>query len=72
VSYHPFAGRGPCGRPHPGWEIGYPAMADGHKGEAAAKVFLTKTVSKHLFCPPQKKIGVKYRKFGLYPHQRRS
>ena len=30
----PFAGRGPCGRPHPGWEIGYPAMADGHKGRA--------------------------------------
>ena len=28
----PFAGRGPCGRPHPRWEIGYPAMADGHKG----------------------------------------
>ena len=34
VSYRPFAGRGPCGRPHPGWEIGYPAMADGHKGRA--------------------------------------
>ena len=34
------------------------------------KIFLTKTVSKHLFCP--KKIGVKYRKFGLYPYQRRS
>ena len=34
------------------------------------KYFLTKTVSKHLFCPP--KNGVKYRKFGLYPHQRRS
>jgi len=32
VFYRPFAGRGPCGRPHPGWEIGYPAMADGHKG----------------------------------------
>ncbi len=30
----PFAGRGPCGRPHPRWEIGYPAMADGHKGRA--------------------------------------
>ena len=30
----PFAGRGPCGHPHPGWEIGYPAMADGHKGRA--------------------------------------
>ena len=34
VSYHPFAGRGPCGRPHPRWEIGYPAMADGHKVRA--------------------------------------
>jgi len=34
VSYRPFAGRGPCGRPHPGREIGYPAMADGHKGRA--------------------------------------
>ena len=32
VLYRPFAGRGPCGRPHPRWEIGYPAMADGHKG----------------------------------------
>ena len=30
----PFAGRGPCGHPHPGWEIGYPAMADGHKVRA--------------------------------------
>ena len=34
------------------------------------KNFFTKTVSKHLFCPP--KIGAKYRKFGLYPYQRRS
>ena len=24
----PLAGRGPCGRPHPRWEIGYPAKAD--------------------------------------------
>ena len=24
----PFAGRGPCGHPHPRWEIGYPAKAD--------------------------------------------
>ena len=30
----PFAGRGPCGRPHPRWEIGYPAMADGHNCRA--------------------------------------
>jgi hypothetical protein len=27
-----IAGCGPCGRPHPGWHNGYPAMADGHKG----------------------------------------
>ena len=30
----PFAGRGPCGHPHPGWEIGYPAKADGHNCRA--------------------------------------
>ena len=30
----PFAGRGPCGRPHPRWEIGYSAMADGHNCRA--------------------------------------
>ena len=32
-----IAGCGPCGRPHPGWEIGYPEMADGHEGRAVQK-----------------------------------